>query len=222
MTRGLLAAAILGLSALPAAAGDNYAPYPGCGSCNTCAAAPQYGWHAGVNRNATCGTCNACGDKGDRGERWQKFKDFLCYKPTIPCDSRPRPTPYIPPLTAWFPCHSSGPCSTCDSGCAATGILGRRIAPCGSCNGGAANAGPAMLGMPSVQQTVPRGPAPMYYTTLARPVAAVTPTTAPQSYSVTKAAYSYNVQASSLPTRPPTYLPGAYGPQQGNNWLPRN
>ena len=213
MTRGLLAAAIVGLAALPATAGDVYAPYPG----NVYNAQPNYapltGWHAGINHGATNGACNTCGtQRRDRRDWWQKCKDFLCYKPTIPCETWPKPTPYTPPLRMWFPPHGSGPC---DTGCAATGMLGRRHAPCGTCNTCANGAGPIAPMAPAAQPWTPAGPVLNNYTTMARPASNVGPTIVPQSYTVTKPAYSTNLQGPGLPPPPSPYLPGGFA-------IPRN
>src|SRR5262245_6930828 len=123
MKRSLFAAAILGLAAIPATAGDVYAPYPGCGNGGVAVGsgptyAPLNCTYAG-REGRTRGGCNSCGkDHCDRRDRWQRFLDFLCYKPTIPCETWPHPTHYTPPLRSWFPSHGSGPC---DTGCATTG-----------------------------------------------------------------------------------------------------
>lgn len=221
MTRGLMAAMILGLAALPATAGDVYTPYHGCGPSSARAAGPVYvapaGLQTGIPGNTPCETCNACGPRSQRDgqDRWKKFKDFLCYKPTIPCDSRPSPTPYTPPLRAWFPSRPSGPCATCGTGCVKPGVLGRRIGPCGvSCGATCATsvpaAAPVVLGIPAAQATPPRGPVlSNYYTTMPRPGSTVEPTILPQSYKVSKPANSTTIQDASVPPRPAAHLPGS-------------
>lgn len=222
MKRGLFAAAILGLAAVSATAGDVYTPYPGCGANGTynpyAAYQPQTRGHGGIRHGATRGGCNACGTQQcDRRDRWQKFMDFLCYKPTIPCETWCQPTPYTPPLRAWFPPHRDG---MCDTGCANTGAFGRRLAPCG--NGGhcascahAAHSGAPLA--PAAQPAVPTVPAPKSsaYMTLARPAPVAGPTIVPQSYTVTKPAYSTTLQGPGLPPPPSPYLPGGFA-------MPRN
>src|SRR5262245_3665066 len=179
MKRGLFAAAILGLAAVSVHAGDAYTPYPGCGAnvVNNpyVTYQPLTNWHASVRHAETRGGCNDCGKQHcetrggcnacgkqhcDRRDRWQKVMDYLCYKPTIPCDQC-RPTPYTPPLRAWFPPHGEG---MCDTGCANTGAFGRRLAPCGNCGHCAScangSAHPGAPSAPAAQPAIPTIPPP--------------------------------------------------------------
>lgn len=84
---------------------------------------------ASFYRSTGSTTCAACdvngGQMGTGSGRFQRLLDFLSYRPTIPCDRRPIPSQYVPPLHAWFPpcCHandgSRGPAhdQPCAAGC---------------------------------------------------------------------------------------------------------
>jgi len=222
MTRGLIAAAILGLTAIPCTAGDNYVPYAGCGSANLNGNYATSVGSCGPDCSANRGECKACGGRGDSHDRLRKFVDFLCYKPTIPCDPQPRCSVYTPPLTAWFPCTQH---LNWRSGCgcrdgAKVGFMGHRVGPCGSCSSCAANQGPAALGAPTVQQPLPRMPAASPYGMLTRPVPNVDSTIVQQSYTVTKPAKSNQIQTPEFPARPPSYLHTGFVPQL-SRYLPR-
>ena len=98
-----------------------------------------------------CSSCgaqagNGCADCGHSHRNcWERFWEWLCYKPITRCYSCcPRPTPYRPPLYAWFPCEGKcfppTPVPNCpfDKHCRLCG--GRGCASCGgscsSCAGG--------------------------------------------------------------------------------------
>jgi hypothetical protein len=215
MTRGLLTAAILGLAALSANAGDAYAPYPSNGTGNAVNPGPVYtpltGWHAGIYRAGPQGSCASCGSQPERPmrERLEKFMDFLCYKPTIPCDYRPNTTPYVPPLTAWWHNRDDKNCAACNNAGVHAGVLGRRIAPCGTCNTCGAS-GSNVVATPSAQPYAGLAPLMAAPKIAAQPATSYGPIITMQSYTVTKPAYSNALDSSPLPTRPPANLPGSF------------
>jgi hypothetical protein len=114
----------------------------------------------------------------------------------------------------WFPPHGEGYCNT---GCANPGILGRRLAPCGNCNscaGAGAGAGAQVVqSTPAAPPSAPTGPVWTSNAAPPRPTNPAAQAIVPQSYSVTKPAYSTQVHDSSLPPPPPSYLPGAFQPR---------
>jgi hypothetical protein len=161
---------VLGTLALPVSADNgngangNYVPIPN--GYNP--AIPNYGqgptnqvFRMPVNA-ASCGSggCSACGNANDTGgTRIKKFINFLFYRPMPPAEFPTQPTPWTPPLTAWFP----------NTGCVAMpydspnppwgrGVLAERHqaktqAPCGANTGCATCAG--SIGGPTVVASAP-------------------------------------------------------------------
>jgi hypothetical protein len=134
MRNAIFAISALGAITLHAMAAD-YPNYPGY-------QAPMNGWNtSGAFSYSQFGQCNAsygpmmqnpgyggyC-NRGDcngsysssQGEyKVRKFMDFLCYKPTVPCEFWCRTTCYVPPLYTNFPpcCNATGgDCASCCGG----------------------------------------------------------------------------------------------------------
>ncbi len=159
MRTGIVSITALGMLALQASAGDlpsypasqapnsgwmPYNAYPNFGPqqpCygNACSAHPP-------KRNA-----NYCDDNGGReGQyRLERFKEWLCYRPTEPCEFWLRKTMYVPPNYTWFPpiCHAGGCCGTV-CGCVRQRGFGKDHSSCGPTCGNAT--GPMSGGYPVV------------------------------------------------------------------------
>jgi hypothetical protein len=184
MKRAAIASAILGLLAMRAEAQWGQQPVPQYNGNQVTQVCTPWGAVIGGQRQtmmgqpmvapgqscATCGSyggCNSCGAGGFRGDRSQKLLDFLFYQPTIPCDWRPRPTEYVPPLTAWFPngCESVG--GDCGSVCRRFALVPPR-AGCANC---AASLGALMV----VGRTDPRSMMSLRPMATVQPIGAVLP-----------------------------------------------
>lgn len=154
MKRTALTIGILGFLATQALAGDGVvapaSPYNGVSPAYSCtpwgaivpAPRPMI-VHRPMAKQAypDMGSCDSCGAIGDRGNCLERLMGFLFFRPTIPCDWCPKPTPWEPPLYARFPnvCHATmggcaEPCTrrwmmgTCQGGCATCAAsLGRPL-----------------------------------------------------------------------------------------------
>ncbi len=67
---------------------------------------------------ANCGWANNCYPRHEY-DVLERLKDFLCFRPTVPCEFWLRTTCYVPPTYTMFPpcCHANGcDCASCFGG----------------------------------------------------------------------------------------------------------
>lgn len=65
-----------------------------------------------VDAGPGCSTCNDA-KRGLGRKSGCSLWDYLCFRPTVPAEWFPNPTPYTPPLRAWFYCREQHCCDTC-------------------------------------------------------------------------------------------------------------
>jgi hypothetical protein len=121
MRKAMIAMTAFGAIALPAVAGD-YPNYPvGPGPNNSWSSSPSNFPPQAVPVGPGCGPAYPMYAspydyyRQRDGDKLHRLMDFLCYKPTVPCEFWLRPTCYVPPTYTMFPpcCNANG----CDCGC---------------------------------------------------------------------------------------------------------
>ncbi len=144
-----------------------------------------------------CGTCGDGSCEGERGNKLLRLIDFLCYKPSIPCDCGLKTTRYTPPLYMWFPnsCHATGACGA--PACVKNRGKKKEAGGCATC--GACGGTPVLNGTP-----VPMAP------TQAPAQPPVAPTRPQQLVPMNSGGSPIRPTSYSLPTRPSSFTPPNY------------
>lgn len=240
MKRRMIMVAIFGLASMPALAADP--PLPGSGATvRPMVVAPppgmatQYPTMTTPYQTMAAPGCNQCyGGCGPTGGNFlHRLIAFVTFRPTMPCESYRRPSPYTPPLIAWFPCRETGRCA---SGCGTCGVGQVPLVLRGNQTGGAmahrqqpapmqprqpvmpVAAAPAMQAVPSTPPTPPTPwSIPAARTTYAPTVPATT------SYTANRPVSLAMPQPAPAPAPQGGWqgLPGGYRVQPSNYYLPK-